>query len=224
MKLLLCINSLSEFPEVHRQIQMDNGAGETPPFLSTGVYANHEITICETGYGIFQSTYKITKALCRERFHLALKFGRCKSYHPEIEVGTVVNVIKDKPGDLGYYQDGSFIDYYESRLLDASAFPHFRNSFLNMNNSYMNVFLPIRKVVAVTMNSSDKHKVPALRERYKADIETDDGLGFVYACMSERQPFYQLQVVQQNLVTEESDEIKAKLMADQHLLSILQKL
>ncbi len=89
----------------------------------------------------------------------------------------------------------------------------------------MNVLMPFRKVVSVTVNQyANVNTYEAKREKYKADIETGDGLGFVYPCMYDRQPFYQLNAVERNLATGESDFDKAREKLNETLLDILQKL
>ena len=89
----------------------------------------------------------------------------------------------------------------------------------------MNVMMPFKKVVSVTVNLyADAETFAYRKEKYKADIETGDGLGFVYACMYERQPFYQLNGVERNLSTKEHDYAKAQKSLNDTLLDILQKL
>ena len=89
----------------------------------------------------------------------------------------------------------------------------------------MNVMMPFKKVVSLTVGRyADLNDYQMNCEKYKADIETTDGLGFVYPCMYERQPFYQLNAVERNLATGEDDFEKAKLILNETLLDILQKL
>jgi hypothetical protein len=199
-------------------------------------YLGHEIDVCETGYGLFQTSYKITKTLTQKRYHLALKASFCNAYKAELNIGDIVNVIKDKPGDVGlvggdanHVQDANhgqaFQDLYDLKLTDIESFPHFKGAFINMNNSYMNVLMPFKKVVSVTVNQyADVNTYEAKREKYKADIETGDGLGFVFACMYERQPFYQINCVERNLATGTYDHESAKTKLNDTLLDILQKL
>ena len=137
----------------------------------------------------------------------------------------MVNVIKDKPGDIGIAGANDMADIYDLGLMDSESFPHFKGAFVNMNNSYMNVMMPFRKVVSVTVNKyADVDSYDTKRLRYKADIETGDGLGFVYPCMYERQPFYQINAVERNLSTGEFDFEEAKQKLNDTLFDLLQKL
>ena len=231
MKLLLCVHRLSDHQPLLDIMMQQSGQQLSPQpnpqsatYLFQTRYMQHEVDICELGYGAFQSGYKLTKALTRQRYHLALSASLCNAYKPDVAIGTIVNVIKDKPGDITYTATAAH-DLYESGLISTESFPHFREAFINMNNSYMNVMLPFKKVVSLTTaHYSDTATLEARREKYKADIETRDGLSFVYACMYERQPFYQLCCVERNLATGENDTAKAQQQLNETLLDILQKL
>ncbi|MCW3125729.1 MAG: mqnB [Bacteroidetes bacterium] len=232
MKLLLCLNRLSDHKALFDQMGKQSGQQLSPQpdpqsanFIFSTNYLGHEIDVCETGFGIFQTSYKITKTLTQKKYHLALKASFCNTYKAELNIGDIVNVIKDKPGDIGMNSADGFRDLYDLKLSDPQSFPHFKEAFINMNNSYMNVMMPFKKVVSVTVNQyADVATYEAKREKYKADIETGDGLGFVYACMYERQPFYQLNCVERNLATGLYDYEKAKTSLNDTLLDILQKL
>jgi futalosine hydrolase len=226
MKLLLCVNRATDLGTLFDRISAAMPAPITLPDPQSAQYTSgfhflqHEVDVCETGYGLFQSTYKVTKALAQKKYHLALKMGYCNAYKPELQIGDMVNVIKDKPASPLFNNR----DIYEAGLMSADSFPHFKEAFINMNNSYMNVLMPYKKVVSVTVaDYGETSSYGSRREKYKADVETTDGLGFVYPCMSERQPFYQLCVVE-GLSNGETDHEKARATMNEILLDILQKL
>lgn len=217
MQLLLCVNRIADFSFLEALPL----APEVLPFLYRCQYLQHQFFVCETGYGAFQVAYKTTKALSVQKFHLALKASMCNSFNEKIAVGEVVNIIKDKPGDIE--SDGN--DLYESGLLSADSFPHFKGAFINMNNSYLNVFLDYRKVVGVTVNKyADDKNFLYKKEKYRADIETGDGLAFTYSCMSERQAFYHIACVENNLATTEKNVSFAIASLNNNLVSIIEKL
>jgi nucleoside phosphorylase len=232
MKLLLCLNRLSDFEVFLNHLEAVSNSKIVPErnsdsanFLFSIHYLQHEIDICETGFGIAQTSYKITKAISQKKYHLALKAGFCNSYKAALEIGNIVNVIKDKAGDSGIQTEDSFQDLYDLQLSNKESFPHFKGAFINMNNSYMNIFLDFKKVVAVTVNNyANKNSFQLKKEKYLADIETMDGLGFVYACMYERQPFYQINCVERNLETDTTNFDLAKEKLNLTLIDILQKI
>ena len=231
MKLLLCINRSDDFKELFSKISQQSGLSISMPDTSSSHYTTslhflgHEIEICELGFGVFQTCYKLTKVLSQKKYHLAIKASFCNAYKPDIQIGEVVSVIKEKPGDIGITAEEGFMDLYDLKLLNAESFPHYKGALINMNNSYMNVMMPYRKVVSVTVNLyADRATYVLKKEKYKADTETGDGLGFVYPCMSERQPFYQLNVVERNLASGDYDFEKAKQKLNETLFDILQKI
>jgi hypothetical protein len=204
MKLLLCINRFSDFKELFESIAASGGQLHSPlpdpasaNFIYSLHYLQHDIDVCETGFGLFQTTFKVTKAISQKKYHLSLKASFCNAYKPELNIGDVVNVIKDKPANPSPALNGdgetAFADMYDLGLMDPESFPHTAN-------------------------------YEAKRDKYKADIETGDGLGFVYPCMYERQPFYQINAVERNLATGEYDFEIARRKLNETLLDILQKL
>jgi len=232
MKLLLCVNRFSDFKALFEAMaphSVPQHIALPDPSSANHIislhYLQHEIDVCETGFGIFQTTFKVTRAISQKKYHLALKASFCNAYKHELQIGDIVNVIKDKPGDIGRAGESTFEDLYDQQMLSAESFPHYKGAFINMNNSYMNVMMPFKKVVAVTVNqyadmANHEHK----KTKYKADIETIDGLGFVYPCMYERQPFYQLNVVEGNLASGVFDHEKAKQILNDTIFDVIQKL
>ncbi len=116
-------------------------------------------------------------------------------------------------------------DHYDFNLLNRADAPHVRGGFVNLTNAYMNVFAPFKKVVGVTVNHyADKKSFQLRTEKYKADCETGEGLGFVYTCLYEKQSFYQLCVVERNLATGEENFHLAQQTLNETLIELLQKL
>ena len=70
----------------------------------------------------------------------------------------------------------------------------------------------------------DEQQFSTRKDKYQADIETTDGLGFVYACLSERQPFYQLNLVEKKLATREKNTTLTLENLNLELIELLQKI
>jgi hypothetical protein len=225
MKLLLVVSTVADidsFLETFSAIPKQN---PTFKFLHSTKIFQHEVDIVETGVGLYQTSYKVTKALTQQRSHLALKISLGNAYKEELEPGVVLNVINEKPGDFGMMVNGEWKDHYDLSLLKREDEPHTRGGFINMNTSYMNVFAPFKKVVGISVNHyADKNSVQLKREKYKADCETGDGLGFVYPCLFEKQSFYHLCVIERNLVTGAEDPATALKAVNETLIDLLGKL
>jgi hypothetical protein len=226
MKLLIVVASKNEIAPF---FELYNGSRfiQNPllPFLFSGKILQHEVDVLETGYGIFQTSYKLAKVLTQQKYHLALKLSLCNSYKAEVAVGNVLNIINEKPGDYGMSDGNEWKDLYDLQLLNTADVPHVRNGFINMTNSYMNVFMPFKKAVGVTVNNyADTNIFGIRKEKYKADCETGDGLGFAYTCLFEKQTFYHIAFVERNLQSGEFSHTAAISIMNEVLIDLIQKL
>lgn len=225
MKLLVCVSSLNDIKPFFENFSVSLQPHPQFGFLHSAKILHHEVDILETGVGIYQTSYKLTKALSQQKYHLALKISFGNSYKEEIAMGSVLNIVNEKPGDFGMMVGDEWKDHYDCNLLNREAAPHVRGGFVNLTNVYMNVFAPFKKVVGVTVNHyADKNSSQLRKEKYKADCETGDGLGFVYTCLFEKQSFYQLCVVERNLATGEENFHLAQQKLNETLTELLQKL
>lgn len=206
MKLLLCVNSLTDIEPFLQAQQVQPVRNTTLGFLHSAKILQHEVDILETGVGVYQTTYKVTKALSRQKYHLALKLSTGNSYKADYTPGSILNIVNEKPGDYGMLVNEEWKDHYDFNLLNREAEPHVRGGFVNLTNAYMNVFMPYKKAVGITVNNyADKTQLAQRLEKYKADCETGDGLGFVYPCLYEKQNFYHLCVTERCLATGEEN-------------------
>ncbi|MCX6199767.1 MAG: hypothetical protein NTY88_11195 [Bacteroidetes bacterium] len=225
MKLLLCASSPTDIESCLKHFAVNPEKNSPLSFLSSTKILHHEVDILETGVGVYQTTYKLTKVLSQQKYHLALKLSFGNSYKEEISVGRVLNIINEKPGDFGMLNNGEWKDHYDFGLLKATDEPQVRGGYINMTNAYMNVFASFKKAVGVTVNHyADVNTFQVRKEKYKADCETGDGLGFVYPCLFEKQSFYQLCFIERNLVSGEVEFKKAKNSMNETLIDLIQKL
>lgn len=225
MKLLLCVSCLSDIESFTKAFSASLQTNSGFKFLHSTKILHHEVDVLETAAGAYQTTYKLTKVLSQQKYHLALKASFGNSYKEEIAIGTTLNVVNEKPGDFGMMVDGEWKDHYDLNLMSREDTPHIRGGFINLTNAYMNVFAPFKKVVGVTVNNyADKNTFLLRKEKYKADCETGDGLAFVYPCLFEKQSFYQLCVIERNLATGEENFNLAKDKLNETLIDILQKI
>lgn len=225
MKLLLVVSSLKDIAPFLEKQSVELQPHPNLGYLSTTKILHHEVDVLETGVGIFQTTYKLTKAFTQQKYHLALKMSFGNSYNADIPVCTILNIVNEKPGDYGMNVNGEWKDLYDFDLLKRESEPHARGGYVNLTNAYMNVFAPFKKVVGVTVNNyGDKSSYLIRKEKYKADCETGDGLGFVYPCLYEKQLFYHLCIIERNIATGEENYNIAKQVLNNTLTDLIQKL
>jgi hypothetical protein len=225
MRLLIVVPGLETIKPFLEHYKVEAGADEALPYLFHARVLHHDVDILESGYGVFQLTYKLTKVLAQGKYHLALKLAAGAAYKEQHAIGGVLNIINEKPGDYGSFEGREWKDLYEHKLLNADEVPHVRGSFVNMTNAYLNIFLPFKKVLGISVSHfSDTGSYAIRREKYKADCETTDGVGFSYVCLYEKQLFYHLCIVEKNLETGAQNSSLAAQNLNEVLVDLLQKL
>lgn len=206
MKLLLCVNSLTDIKPFLEATQVQPAPVAGLNFLHKAKILQHETDILETGAGVFQTTYKLTKTLSRQKYHLALKLSTGNAYKADYAPGSILNIINEKPGDYGMPLNGEWQNLYDLNLLNRETEPHVRGGYINLTNAYMNIFMPYKKAVGITVNNyADKSQLAQRLDKYRTDCETTDGLGFTYTCLYEKQSFYHLCFTERNLVNGEEN-------------------
>lgn len=183
----------------------------------------HEVDVLSAGNLSFDTSYAITKLLTANKYHLALHLSFSGAWKPEHAPGTILNIINEKPGDIGEFTDGRWTDSYEAELLVRENPPHIRGGFINLTNAYMNVFAPYKKAVGITVNQ--RNASPDIRQHtLKADCETTNGLAFSFVCLAEKQAFYHLSVIERNYITGETGRQFALQSLNNTVAEILSKL
>lgn len=226
MRLLLVVNNISDVSFLEElAAQQKFAPNPNCNYLYEGQILHHEVNILTTGYGAFQTGYKLSKVLSTNKYHLALKLSIANAYKPEHNPGTALNIINEKPGDFGVFEMGEWRDLYDQQLLKSEDMPHVRGGFINMTNAYMNIFMPFKKAVGITVNTLCQNGLVEMRSaKYKADVETADGLTFAYTCLFEKQTYYHLAFVVKNLTTEEQDIELVKQKMNEVFIDLINKL
>ncbi|MES2621119.1 MAG: hypothetical protein V4615_09720, partial [Bacteroidota bacterium] len=73
MKLLLCLTDLKDIHPALKEFSASLLQHPELKFLNSAKILNHEVDIVESGAGIYQTSYKVTKVLGKQKYHLALK-------------------------------------------------------------------------------------------------------------------------------------------------------
>lgn len=224
MKLLICVTSLCDIEPALKHYNAELTKHAAMPYLSSAKILHHEVDILETGLGVFQTVYKLTKVLGLQKYHLALNLCAGNAY-TATEPGTIVNIVNEKPGDYGTLRNGEWLDFYDIGMMKREDAPHVRGGFVNLNNSYMNVFMPFKKVVGVSVSHyADKANYEARRDKYKAECETIENLGFAYTCLYEKQNYYSLCVIERSLATNTENSVLAAGELNRTLIDLIEKL
>lgn len=207
---------ITEFTEIQESNQK----------LQQASFKHIKIDLLETGYTCFETAYLMGKQLASKKYHLVLTLGLAGSISDEIKVGEVVNIINDKPAFIGMQDHEAFKSIYQLKWLNPFEAPHEKGLLINRTSAYFNVFLPFRKVPAITTNilKGDRSLLKLKQEKYPLDIETINGLAYHYACLSENTNFYQIRTISYNLASDSENEDLAIKNLNETLLDILNKL
>lgn len=165
-------------------------------------YKHIHIVFVQTGYTVYETAFSMGNAMANNSYHLIIYAGLGNSLNDKMKTGEVLNVINDIPFSIGRKDDQGFENAYTLNWLDKNEKPHLRGGYINLTNSYFNVFLPFMKTAALTspILEGDKELLKLKCGRFPIHIESSNGIAFHYACLSKGLPFYQLRAIAYNTI------------------------
>lgn len=200
MKILIAYAHPSEIESFQKSIGNEL-------FATTFLYKHISIDFVQTGYTVYETAFMMAKALSKDRYHLILYAGLAYSLNDRMHTGDVVNVINDIPFSIGIKEANEFQNAYTLGWINKTEKPHVRGGYINMSNAYFNVFMPFMKTAALTSPQlgGDENLLDLKTSKFQMHIETSNGMGFHYACLSEGMPFYQLRAIEKNVILHTQD-------------------
>ncbi len=136
-----------------------------------------------TGVGAMQTAFGLSRFHEIKQIDLAINIGICGSYNRDITLGTVLNITKDRFGDLGVEEaDGSFTDVYEMELVQKNKFPYADGWLLNDLKEKYNPSLKSVSGITVNRVHGTKNSIELISQKYNPDTESMEGAAFLYAC------------------------------------------
>lgn len=232
MKLLLVFSSVAEASGILAWLQTGEEMNETiqgftlsmPYSIQSYKIDGMDIDVLIGGQTHYELCFHVTRILSIKRYHLALFIGQAVSHEATIPMGACVNVINDKPIEIGYETDNKFTDAYSAGWLQIDMYPHQMGAYVNKTNSYFNAFLDFKKVASATctrLNYSNTEIHNAIKQGDKCHIHSHNGIGFVYPCLYVKQAFYQLRIIVNEFGTPHYDIEKAYSVAYPTLIKLL---
>ena len=169
--------------------------------LQTFRTGNHAVTLIITGVGMTLTAFSLGQLLAKEKFDFAFNVGLAGSFNENIVIGSVVNVLRDRFGDLGAEDDEVFLDVFNLKLADANDFPFCEGWLYNdsvLNSTLLN---PLQHVRGITVNKvhGNEKSIAKIIAHYQQDIESMEGAAFCYACAMNQLPYLQIRAIS-NLV------------------------
>jgi futalosine hydrolase len=154
------------------------------------------VQLLTTGVGQMLTAYALSETLSRRPFDFLINAGVAGSFDPNLALGTVVNVISERFGDLGAEdQEGQLLDIHEDLKLIGSDELPFQQSRLFNNGGADYEFLP--KVHGLTVNKvhGSTKSIATIRDRYAVDVESMEGIAFFYAALRHQIPFLEVRAI-----------------------------
>jgi futalosine hydrolase len=163
--------------------------------------AGHDVDILVSGVGMTATAAWTSRALNRARYDVAFNFGVCGSFDRALQPGTVVHVVSDCVAELGAEDGETFLTIQELRLLGDDDFPFERGRLMNGSPPQHHALASLRGVNGITVNTvhGNDRSIACVIERFRPDVESMEGAGFMYACLIHGVPFAQVRAVS-NLV------------------------
>jgi len=162
---------------------------------------DHDIDILVSGVGMVAAASWTSRELARERYDLALNLGVCGSFRRTLGLGTVVHVFSDGFAELGAEDGDAFLTIQQMGLLGVDEFPFSRGRLFNSSPPALHALATLPAVNGITVNTvhGNEQSIAVVVERFKPDVESMEGAGFMYACLIHGVPFAQVRAIS-NLV------------------------
>jgi futalosine hydrolase len=159
--------------------------------------ADHEVDILVSGVGMVAAASWTSRELARERYELALNLGVCGSFNRALVPGMVVHVVSDWMAELGAEDGDAFLTIQQMRLLGENEFPFERGRLVNAAPPPMRALAGLRTAHGITVNTvhGSERSIQQVTERFKPDVESMEGAGFMYAALIHGVPFAQVRAV-----------------------------
>ena len=157
-------------------------------------YKNLNISVLITGISYPLLMYKLTKVLNKNKFDLVINAGIAGSYNNNLNLGNIVNVKSEVFSDMIIEDNENTYTLFEKGLISKNEFPFLNGELLNnttYNNKAINNLLKVKAVTSNTLHGN-KANIEKVEQKFQPDIETMEGAGFFYVCLSEKILFFQI--------------------------------
>lgn len=160
-------------------------------------FGAHRIDVLTSGVGMVATATWCSRALVETPYDVALNFGVCGSFAPDLGPGVVVHVTTDRIAELGAEDGERFLTIQELGLLAADEFPYRGGALVNARPPANAALGRLRQVSGITVNTAhgEERSIAAVVERYAPQVESMEGAAFMYACLVHGVPFAQVRAV-----------------------------
>lgn len=158
-------------------------------------YKKHTIVPLITGVGMVNTILGLSKSKHLLTADLLINGGIAGSFTNDINLGSVVEITRDRFGDLGIEDhDGSFKDHIEMGWDKGNSF--LLNEGWILNNEPKNeTGLP--KVTGITVNKvhGANQSIERIKQKYNAHVESMEGAAFMLFSKTNNFSFHQIRSI-----------------------------
>jgi futalosine hydrolase len=184
--LIVAATSIEVAPVVARLREMS----ERGPRLTRYAHDAHDVDVLITGVGMVATAAWCSRVLGLSRYDMALNFGVCGSFDQALKPGDVVHVVTDRIAELGAEDGEAFLSIQELNLPGE-------HEFTNVAPPANAALARLRSVGGITVNTvhGSTRSIAAVTERFKPQVESMEGAGFMQACLIHDVAFAQVRAV-----------------------------
>ncbi len=162
------------------------------PNASFKLVEEHEIMVIVSGPGIPNTLMAMLTHPLLGEADLLINVGVCGSFERHISLGTIVEIYKDRFGDLGAETaDGNFIDIFEMGLEDKNITP-FRDGWIHSSHQIQRMDLPRKSGITVQKVHGNPTSINRISEKYCPETESMEGAAFFLVAHKLEKPSLQI--------------------------------
>ena len=145
------------------------------------------------------TAFQIGRLLALKSYDFILNVGIAGSFSEALKLGEVVNVTCEQFGDLGAEDKSGFLSVFELGLMKSGGFP-FKGQALESPNGANQPFplldsLPKVSGISVNKVHGNMDSIEMVKEKFKPEVETMEGIACAYACKIDELPFCQVRAI-----------------------------
>jgi futalosine hydrolase len=173
---------------------------------------NHEIEALVTGVGMVATSFSITQKLATEKFDLAINIGIAGAFDKTLELGEVVDVVRDQFSEE-LVEDGEELKTYQEIGLQKGSSVYNSTFEIPQLGKFSATSASFKKVEGVTVNTvhGNENSIKAVVKRLNPQIESMEGAAFFYVCNQMKIPALQIRAISNYVEKRNLDAWKIKL-------------
>lgn len=159
--------------------------------------ASHDIDVLTAGVGMVAASAWTSKALAERRYDAALNVGVCGSFDPAFGPASVVHVVTDRISELGAEDGDAFLHFEALNLTDDDGLGGPKAPCVHAKRLESPALGALPAVTGITVNSvhGNERSIADVVARFRPQVESMEGAGFMFACAISGLPFAQLRSV-----------------------------